>query len=316
MTFKVTILGSGSAQPVAGKHHSAHVLNVHEQFYLIDCGEGTQSRMLRAGISPLRLNAVFISHMHGDHLFGLLPMISTLGLLGRHTPLHLFGPKPLDEILDFQLRYLDTQLPFQVQFHEVNTRIHSCVYENKVMEVWSIPLRHRVPCAGYLFREKNPPLNIRKEIVDRYGLGIAQCVAAKRGEDIDIETDHGKQTLPNTEITYRPYEPRSYAYLSDTLYSAKAASLVQGVDLLYHEATFADTDRALARQTGHSTTLQAAKAALTAEAKQLLIGHFSARYKNDETMAAEARTIFPQTEAATEGKTYSVPPHFHPFHKS
>ena len=315
MTFKVTILGSGSAQPVAGKHHSAHVLNVHEQFYLIDCGEGTQSRMLRAGISPLRLNAVFISHLHGDHLFGLFPMISTLGLLGRRTPLHLFGPKPLDEILDYHLRYFDPQLPFEIRLHEIDTCTHTCLYENKVLEVWSIPLRHRVPCAGYLFREKDPALNLRKEIVERYGLGIAQCVAAKRGEDILVETEHGPMTLPNSEITYRPYEPRAYAYLSDTLYSAKAASLVRGVDLLYHEATFADTDRALARQTGHSTTLQAAKAAQTAGAKRLLIGHFSARYKDDKAMAAEARTLFQYTEPAVEGHTYTIEPRFSPLKK-
>lgn len=151
--------------------------------------------------------------------------------------------------------------------------------------------------------------------MERYGLGIAQCVAAKRGEDITVETEHGPLTLSNSEITYRPYEPRAYAYLSDTLYSAKAASLVRGVDLLYHEATFANADRALARQTGHSTTLQAAKAAQTAEAKQLLIGHFSARYKDDEAMAAEARTLFPNTESAVEGHTYPIEPRFSPLKK-
>lgn len=312
MTFKVTILGSGSALPAAGKHHSAHVLNVHEQFYLVDCGEGTQSRLMRCGIPLLKLNAVFITHLHGDHLFGLFPMISTLGLLGRRTPLHLFGPGPLNEMLDFHRRHFDTQLPFEVKFHEADTRSYACLYENKVLEVWSVPLRHRIPCTGYLFREKVPPLNVRRDAVERYGLGIAQCVAAKRGEDVAVDTENGPLLLPNAEIAYRPYEPRSYAYLSDTLYSAKAASLVRGADLLYHEATFADADRALARQTGHSTTLQAAKAALAAGAERLLIGHFSARYKDDEAMASEARTLFPNTEAAVEGRTYAIAPRTNP----
>ena len=289
MTFRVTILGSSSALPTPKRNPSAHVLNVHEQFFLIDCGEGTQKQLRKFGINPLKLKAIFISHLHGDHVYGLFGLIS---------------PKPFDEILANHLKYFDTTLPYEVQWHEVHTRQHELLYENKTLEVWSIPLRHRVPAAGFLFREKRPPLNLHKEAIERYELGIAQRVAAKRGEDILL--DDGR-LIPNSELTYLPYKERSYAYLSDTLYSAKAVKLVHGVDLLYHEATFADIDKAMARETGHSTAIQAGKAAQTAEARKLLIGHFSSRYKDEQLLVNEARTIFPNTEAVIEGNSYDIP---------
>jgi ribonuclease Z len=303
MTFKVTILGSGSALPMAGKHHSAHALNVHEQFYLVDCGEGSQSRMVEYGINPLRLNAVFITHLHGDHVYGLFPLLSTMGLMGRGTPLHIFAPAPLGELLRSVEQYLGEEPPFEVIYHEVSVHKHQVIYENKVMQVLSVPLRHRVPTIGYLFREKEPQLNVRKDMIEFYGLGIADIVAAKRGEDVVLADG---RTVENSRITYRPYAPRSYAYLSDTLYSAKAASLVSGVDMLYHEATFADADRALAKTTGHSTAKQAATVALKADAGKLLIGHFSGRYKDVSPLIAEARAVFPETYAAEEGKTFEI----------
>ncbi len=304
MTFRVTILGSASASPTPERNPTAHALNVHEQFFLIDCAEGTQQRLMRAGISPMKIGGVFISHLHGDHLFGLFPLISTLGLLGRRTPLIVYAPRPFDEILENHLRYFDPQLPYEVQWREVHTREHELLYENKVLEVWSIPLRHRIPTAGFLFREKTPPLNIRKEAVERYALGIAQCAAAKRGEPVTL--DDGR-VLPNAEITYTPYPPRSYAYLSDTLPSAKAASLARGADLLYHEATFAEEDKAMAKQTGHSTAAQAARIAAQAEAGRLLIGHFSSRYKDLSVLETEARKVFPNAEAVQEGRSYEIP---------
>lgn len=304
MTFRVTILGNSSATPTPERNPSAHVLNVHEQFFLIDCGEGTQQRLIRCGINPMKLQAVFLSHLHGDHVYGVFGLISTLGLMGKKTPLQIFAPRPFDEILANHLRYFDSELSYEVQWREIETRKHKRLFENKTLEVWSVPLRHRVPAAGFLFREKAPALNLHKEAKERYGLGIAQCRAAKRGEDVVLESG---ETILNTELTYRPYRERSFAYLSDTLYSHRAAELVSGVDLMYHEATFADEDRALAKKTGHSTAKQAAQVALTAGAGRLLIGHFSSRYKDLHLLETEAREIFPNSEAAIEGKSYEIP---------
>lgn len=303
MTFKVTILGSSSAKPSVRKHHSAHTLNAYEQFYLIDCGEGTQRRLMECGISPMKINAIFISHLHGDHVFGLFPLISTLGLQGRKLPLDIYAPQPMGEILEAHYRWYDTKLPFEVRYHEVDTRSHTLIYENKVMEVWTVPLRHRTPCCGYLFREKEAGLNVRKEAIEEYGLGVAQITAAKRGEDITIDG----RTIPNACLTYKPFSPRSYAYLSDTNYSGKAVSIVKGVDLLYHEATFAAEEKSLAKETGHSTTHQAAKAAIESGAAKLLIGHFSSRYKDDTLLLNEARELFPETYLAEEGTTFEIP---------
>lgn len=305
MTFKITVLGTGSARPTIERHHSAHALNVHEQFYLIDCGEGTQTRLLECGINPLKLNAAFITHLHGDHVYGLLPLISSMGLMGRRTPFHVYAPSPMDEVMKNHYKYFDTNLPFEVVYHEIDTTKHTMVYENSVMEVWSIPLRHRLPTSGYLFREKTPALNVRKEAIEKYKLGIAQITAAKRGEDI-FDAD-GQLLAHNEELTYMPYSPRSYAYCSDTLYSARAAGLVKGVNILYHEATFGEDNKAMAKETGHSTALQAAKAAVKAEADKLLIGHFSSRYKDVSVLVEEAQAIFPATEAAEELHTYEIP---------
>ncbi len=201
MTFRVTILGSSSASPTPKRNPSAHALNVHEQFFLVDCGEGTQKQLRSAGINPLKINAVFITHLHGDHVFGLFGLISTMGLMGRRTPLKVYAPRPFDEILANHLHYFDAALPYQVQWHEVRTREHELLYENKVLEVWSVPLRHKIPAAGFLFREKTPPLNLLKEAIGRYGLNVAQCVAAKRGEDIPLGDG---TTIPNQQLTYTP----------------------------------------------------------------------------------------------------------------
>lgn len=303
MSFAVTILGCASAKPTATRHPPSQVVNIHEQHYLVDAGEGTQQQLVRAGINPLKIRAVFISHLHGDHVFGLFPLLSTLGLYGRRTPLRVFAPAPFGEMLACHLKYFDPDLPYTVAWTEVDTTRHSLLLENRTLEVWSIPLRHRVPCAGFLFREKEPPLNILKEKIAEYRLSIAQIAAAKRGEDIPLETG---EVIPNNVLTYRPYRPRSYAYLSDTNFSARAANLVRGVDLMYHEATYAAAERRSARDRGHSTTLEAAKAALNAGAGRLVIGHYSSRYKDESVLVEEARTLFPETYPATEGYTYTI----------
>lgn len=299
--IKVTILGNASAKPTVNRHPSSQIVNVNEQHYLVDAGEGVQQRMFRAGINPLRLRGVFISHLHGDHVFGLFPLLSTLGLYGRQMPLTVYAPRPFGEILEAHLRYFDSQLPYTVEWVEVDTTKHRCIFENRSLEVWSIPLRHRVPCAGYLFREKPSERNVDKFCIERYGLSIAQIVAAKRGEDIALEDG---TTLPNERLTYVAHPPRSYAYLSDTSRSAIAARRVKGVDMLYHEATYTADQSREAKARGHSTAADAARTALAAEAGRLLIGHFSSRYKSTDVLLDEARAIFPQSDIAEEGETY------------
>lgn len=301
--IKVTILGCASAKPTANRHPSAQIVNVDEQYYLVDAGEGVQKQMFRYGINPLKLRGIFISHLHGDHVFGVFPLISTLGLYGRRTPLKIFAPRPFGEILESHLRYFDSDLPYEVEWVEVDTTAHRIIFENNSLEVWSIPLRHRVPASGYMFREKMPELNVDKFKIERYGLSIKQIVAAKRGEDIAL--DDGT-VIPNAEITYLPRQPKTYAYCSDTNRSAMVARRVKGADLLYHEATYAAAERRQAKERGHSTSVDAAETALAAEAKRLIIGHFSSRYKEPSILLDEARAVFPATDIATEGETYTV----------
>ena len=301
--IKVTVLGRASAKPTVNSHPSAQVVNVNEQYYLVDAGEGVQQQMFRMGINPLKLRAVFISHLHGDHLFGLFPMLSTMGLCGRQTPLKVYAPRPFGEILEYHLRYFDTQLPYEVEWVEVDTTSHKIIFENKTLEVWSVPLRHRVPCSGYHFKEKRPELNVDKFKITKYNLTIAQIVAAKRGEDITLEDG---TVIENSELTYLPFTPKSYAYLSDTSRSAVAARRIKGVDLLYHEATYTKEFARDAKERGHSTAADAAQIAVAAEAKALIIGHFSSRYKSPEALLAEAKEIFENTQLAEEGETYTL----------
>ncbi len=301
--IKVTILGCASAKPTANRHPSAQIVNVDEQYYLVDAGEGVQKQMFRYGINPLKLRGIFISHLHGDHVFGVFPLISTLGLYGRRTPLKIFAPRPFGEILESHLRYFDSDLPYEVEWVEVDTTAHRIIFENNSLEVWSIPLRHRVPASGYMFREKMPELNVDKFKIERYGLSVKQIVAAKRGEDIALNDG---TVIPNAEITYLPRQPKTYAYCSDTNRSAMVARRVKGADLLYHEATYAAAERRQAKERGHSTSVDAAETALAAEAKRLIIGHFSSRYKEPSVLLDEARAVFPATDIATEGETYTA----------
>ncbi|MBQ5354231.1 MAG: ribonuclease Z [Alistipes sp.] len=303
MMIKVTVLGRASAKPTVTSHPSAQIVNVNEQYYLVDAGEGTQQQMFRRGINPLKLRAVFISHLHGDHVFGLFPMLSTMGLCGRQTPLKVFAPRPFDEMLEFHLKYFDEHLPYQVEWVEVDTTKHSCIFENKSVEVWSVPLRHKIPCAGFHFKERSPELNVHKFKIEKYSLSIAQIVAAKRGEDITLEDG---TVIENSELTYLPFTPKSYAYLSDTSRSAVAARRIKGVDLLYHEATYTKEFARDAKERGHSTAADAAQIAVAAEAKALIVGHFSSRYKSPEALLAEAKEIFENTQLAEEGETYTL----------
>ena len=303
MSIAVTILGNSSAKPTATGHPSAQVVNINEQLFLVDAGEGVQRQMARCGISALKLRAVFISHLHGDHFFGLFPLLSTLGLYGRRTSLRVYAPRPFGEMLECFQRLCESDLPYQIEWVEVDTTKHQIIFENDTTEVWSLPLRHRVPTAGYLFRQKEPALNVKKYAIERYGLTVPQIVQAKRGEDIVLESG---EVLSNTDITYRPYGTLSYAYCSDTNYSARLAKMVEGVDMLYHEATYGAAHKKEAKERGHATSEDAAKTAVAAGVKKLLIGHFSSRYKDKEPLLAEARAIFPETYIATEGETFRI----------
>lgn len=305
MSIAVTILGNTSAKPTSTGHPSAQVVNINEQLFLVDAGEGVQRQMMRYGVSPLKLRAVFISHLHGDHLYGLFPLLSTMGLYGRRTPLHIYAPRPFGEMLEAFLRLCESDLPYTPEWVEVDTTKHQIIFENDTTEVWSLPLRHRVPTAGYLFRQKEPALNVSKYAIERYSLSIAQIVAAKRGEDITLPSG---EILPNEQITYRPYGTLAYAYCSDTNYSARLATMVAGVDMLYHETTYAAAEKKLAKERGHSSTVDAAKVATMAEAGRLLIGHFSSRYKDLQILLDECRELFLATEIAEEGKTFLIEP--------
>ena len=308
MTFSLTVSGSSSALPTKDRFPTAHVLNVHERLFLVDCGEGTQMQLRRFNetIKLSRLDNVFISHLHGDHVFGLFGLMSTLDLLGRKNDLNIYGPPLLGKVLDDHLKYFGQNMSYKIAFHAVDTCSDQRVYEDKTLSVETIPLKHRVPTCGYLFREQMPPLNIRKEAIERYGLGAEEIVRIKGGENYIAPSG---EIVPNVDLTYYPYMPRSYAFCSDTMYSEQVAEAVQGVDLLYHEATFLDDMRETARLTGHSTAKQAAEIAKQADVGRLLIGHFSSRY--DDSFLAnferEARNIFLDTDIAEEGKIYDVP---------
>ena len=303
MPISVTILGNSSAKPTAKGHPSAQVVNINEQLFLVDAGEGVQRQMARCGISPLKLRAVFISHLHGDHVFGLFPLLSTLGLYGRRTPLKIYAPRPFGEALEGFLRLFESDLPYTPEWVEVDTTKHQIIFENDTTEIWSLPLRHRVPTAGYLFRQKEPALNVTKYAIERYELDMHQIVAAKRGEDIELASG---EIVANDMLTYRPYPPMSYAYCSDTNYSARLAKMCEGVDMLYHEATYDASMQKMAKLRGHSSTTDAAKVAKMAGAGKLLIGHFSSRYKELEPLLQECREIFPETYIAEEKQTFTI----------
>lgn len=303
MAFRLTILGTSSALPTSDRYPTAHVLNVHERLFLIDCGEGTQMQMRRYKIRFGRINHVFISHLHGDHFFGVYPLLSTYNLMGRKTPLNLYAPAPAEELITRHLADFDINLGFDLAVHTVSGRNMKQVLDDKRVEVFSFPLKHRIPTYGYLFREKMADRNMIRERIEEYGLSIEEIATARRGGDIIRENG---EIIPCTEVTMEPRRPVSYAFCSDTCWFKKLPSYVKGVDLLYHEATFGADNDELAVKTLHSTASHAAKVALEAGAGRLLLGHFSSRYRSTAILEEEARKIFPATEAAQEGNIYEI----------
>ncbi len=300
MSFELTVLGSNAALPSFGRHLSAQILNVDSSLFLIDCGEGTQIRMMDFKIKMNKIERVFISHLHGDHILGLAGLIMTLGLQGRSKPLYIYSPSGLERIIDVQL---DGNYAFPVHFIVTDTRKKGLLFENKSVEVFSIPLLHRVPCNGFLFVQKTKSPNMRKDKITEYKIPYNKIIEIKNGAD--FLTQKG-QVIPNSELTVIPAPPLKYAYCSDTAYFKEIIPMVKGVDLLYHEATFMHDLLDKAVKTMHSTARQAAEIARRAEVKKLLLGHFSARYKNLSPLLDEAKLVFENTLLSVEGLTLSI----------
>lgn len=303
MNFTLNVLGTASAKPTSSRNPSAQVLDVRGRLFLVDCGEGAQRQFCRQRLSFDRIDAIFISHIHGDHVFGLPGLLSTIGLATSRKSIKVFGPQALGAILKFYLSYYGDQIGIKVDFIPVKTKGPQVIFENKFLTVEAFPLNHRIETYGYLFREKTPQLNVRKDAIERYGLGIAEICSLKNGEDVVRENE----IIRSEEVTYLPYPPRSYAYCSDTAPFPSLAEWVQGVDILYTEATYmADLEKEAAERF-HSTTLQAAHLAREAGARKLVVAHYSSRYRDIAPLLSEIRSVFPNAEAANDGDVYDVP---------
>ncbi|MBW7467531.1 ribonuclease Z [Pontibacter aydingkolensis] len=303
MEFELRILGSSSATPSANRHHTAQVLTIGNQYHLIDCGEGTQMQLMLYKIKHQRICNIYISHLHGDHYFGLAGLLSTMHLQGRQTPLHLFGPPGLSEILSLQLKYSGTNLVYPLIFHELDTTCSKKIFEDKQLTVHTIPMEHRIPCCGFLFKEKLKPRPLLKEKLPPH-LTPPQLVRLKWAED--IKDEQGNVQVYYKDVTGEPKRSRSYAYCADSRYKPDIIPIVQHVDLLYHEATFLDDMRERASYTFHSTALQAAKLASQAKVNKLVLGHFSVRYKDLTPLLEEAKQVFPDADLAVEGSVFSI----------
>lgn len=304
MDFKVTVLGSGSALPSTSRFCSAHLFQAGERFFLIDCAEGTQHQLRKYKLSFAKINHIFISHLHGDHVFGLYGLLSTFELLGRRNRLSIFGPTGIREYLYYFTTHFGQDLTYPLETIEISNQTPEVVLSDKHLEVTAFPLTHKIPTYGFLFREKPKLLNLRKDVLLEYKPGIAAIHNLRHG--FDFETSSG-QIIPNKVFSYPPYKQRSYCYITDTIFKESLAGLVNGCDLLYHESTFLHQDLALARQTCHSTATQAALFARKAKATKLLLGHFSQRYKNEKLFEEEARREFAESYAVNDGNTFEVP---------
>ena len=294
MNFTLNVLGTASALPTTERHPSAQVLDVRGRLFMIDCGEGTPMQMRKLKLSFQKIEHICLSHIHGDHIFGLFGFLSTLGLLGRTAPLYIYAPKNFAPILDFFKTHFGQGLLFEINYISLEMKEPELVYENRTTEMLAFPLNHRLETYGFLIREKMPQHNVKKDAIARYGLTLAEIGTLKRGEDVVRED----MVISNEEAAYIPYEPRSYAYCSDTAPLPELAEWVRGATLLYHEATFPDAMSEMAAKTFHSTTLQAARTALDAGVKRLLVGHYSSRYPDVSFFLDELRSIFPATDLA------------------
>ncbi|WP_462317278.1 ribonuclease Z [Marinilabilia sp.] len=303
MGFSVTILGSNSALPTSERNPTAQVLEASGRFFLIDCGEGTQMQLRRNRVHFGRINHIFISHLHGDHVFGLPGLISSFGLLGRTRDLHIYAISDLERLLTPLIGYFNRDLPFQIIYHSFNPEKEEKLYQDQLLEISTIPLEHRIPTVGFLFKEKPRARKINKDVCDFYKVPVKWLPKIKGGED--FETEDG-ELIKNHQLTLDPPPSVSYAFCTDTRVSDRLVEAVRDVDMLYHEATFLKEQTDLAIRTFHSTAEQAATVASNANVGKLLLGHFSSRYRDLGPFLGEARGVFLNSFLAQEGCSFEV----------
>lgn len=299
--LKLTILGRGASLPSKTSNQSAQILGMHNKLMIIDCGEGTQNAIRQLDVALARLNHIFISHLHGDHLLGLPGLLSTLGMLGRKGALSLYGHAPLEKYIQQQIEFFGEDFGYPIDFHPIDPFHESVIYEDKAMKVTAFPLKHSIPCNGFVFEEKPKPLHLNRAKADAYNVPTSQYLNIKNG--MDYVTPEGI-VIPNKELTLPADESKKYAYCSDTAYNEKIIPYIEGADCLFHEATFHSQHKLRAKETQHSTAQQAAEIARKAKVKRLIIGHVSARYCDYTPLLEEAKAIFENTEMAEEKKSY------------
>lgn len=307
MNFTVKILGTASALPTTQRNPSAQIVDVRGRLFMIDCGEGAQIQLRKAKVSFLNIEHICLSHIHGDHIFGIFGLLSTMGLLARKAPLNIFASSGFAPILEFFKAQFGEGLLFDIHFIPLEMTSPEVVYENRTTELLAFPLNHRVETFGFIIREKMPQRNIHKDAISRYDLSLSEIGTLKRGEDVVREQAGGEPlVIRNEDVTYYKYMPRSYAYSSDTAPFAELADWIRGVDLLYHEATFPEEMADMAEKTFHSTTIQAATTAKDAGAKKLIVGHYSSRYPSVDFYLDQIKTIFPEAMLAHDGDVIEI----------
>lgn len=299
--MNLTILGCYAATPRTFTNPTSQVLEIKNRLFLIDCGEGTQVQLRKNKIRFSRINNIFISHLHGDHLYGLIGLVSTFMLLNRTTDLHIYGPKGIKELINIQLKLSNSWTNYGLFFHELESKESEIIFEDEKVIVKTIPLKHRIYTNGFLFQEKIGERKLDLNAVQNYEIDKCYYQKIKNGSDITLEDG---RIIENSKLTFDPIPQLSYAFCSDTAYDEKIIPLINEVDVLYHEATFLDSEESLAGKTMHSTAKEAATIALKANAKQLILGHYSTRYENIELFREEAEIIFPNVLLADDGKSF------------
>jgi ribonuclease Z len=299
--LKLTILGCYSATPRTNTNPTSQVLDIQNHLFLIDCGEGTQVELRRNKIKFARIKHIFISHLHGDHFFGLVGLISTFRLLTRETDLHIYGPKGLKDIITLQMKLTESWTNYQLIFHELTSKDSQCIFEDDKVEVHTIPLNHRVYTNGFLFKEKENERKLNVTAAENEHINVAYYRKLKQG--FDVLNEEGK-LIKNELVTSDGKKPLSYAFCSDTMYDEAIIPIIKNVDVLYHESTFLDKNKKLAEPTKHSTAKQAATIAKKANVKRLILGHYSTRYNSINEFKVEANTVFDNVELAEDGKVF------------